>query len=397
MTSAGSVDFALGGVVRIRIEAATDRDVAVVVRQIGPVQVPVEGDADIVLSFCDKIVTATPLALVAVGESGATDDAFYILSGKAKTPGKAAIAFDQIGSACRIECERSLPAVPHLLAIINMTMLAKGVLPLHASAYVRDGVGVLVMGWAKGGKTELLLSQMEAGADYVGDEWVYVDPSRELFGVPEPIRLWRWHLQQLPGLAAKASRSAHLRMSGASLAATTCSAAERVLGRSAAAGSVLRRAKGVLARQAYVQLSPRVLFPGHCLGSAKANVLVWARSSEDPQISVSSAEPAQLAHSMLASLDEERAPFLEAYRQFTYAFPDRRSPVVDNAPELERQLLEKIVEDVPILRLDHPYPVDIAQMGDILEAHIVSRGTAPSIVAADSAAETGLGERRTHD
>jgi hypothetical protein len=237
---------------------------------------------------------------------------------------------------------------------------------------------------------------MEAGAEYVGDEWVYVDASRALFGVPEPIRLWHWQLKQLPGLAAKASRSERVRMSGASAAAASCSTAERVLGRSAAVGSVLRRARGVLARQAYVQLSPRVLFADSFRSSAHADVLVWAHSSEAPQITVSTAEPAQLAHSMLASLDDERASFLAAYRQFTYAFPDRRSALIDNAPELERQLLEKIVADVPIIRLDHPYPVDITQLGDILNRCVAGRGTIRSMSAAESVARPGIAEWRNH-
>jgi len=54
--------------------------------------------------------------------------------------------------------------VPHLLAVINLTALAKGVLPLHASAFTYRGLGVLATGWAKGGKTETLLEFAWLGA-----------------------------------------------------------------------------------------------------------------------------------------------------------------------------------------------------------------------------------------
>ena len=97
-----------------------------------------------------------------------------------------------------------MPAVPHLLAIINLTALTKGVLPLHATAFstasAAGSMGVLVAGWSKGGKTETLLACMSEGARYVGDEWVFLTPDGRMHGLPEPIRLWSWQLEQMPAL-----------------------------------------------------------------------------------------------------------------------------------------------------------------------------------------------------
>ena len=67
------------------------------------------------------------------------------------------LPLERAGDRCEIVCERGLSAVPHLVAIVNLTALAHGVLPLHASAFSWNGTGILATGWAKGGKTEALL------------------------------------------------------------------------------------------------------------------------------------------------------------------------------------------------------------------------------------------------
>ena len=50
----------------------------------------------------------------------------------------------------------------------------------------------------EGGKTEALLAFVARGAQYLGDEWIYVDGPNRMCGIPQPIRLWDWHLGQFP-------------------------------------------------------------------------------------------------------------------------------------------------------------------------------------------------------
>ena len=135
-------------------------------------------------------------------ESAATDDAFYLLRGRDGGVARTLLPVEDVGRRCTIVCERRAGPVPHLLAIINLTALAHGVLPLHASAFTYRGAGVLATGWAKGGKTETLLAFAGARRRYVGDEWIYLTPDGRMHGVPEPIRLWHWHVRQLPELRA---------------------------------------------------------------------------------------------------------------------------------------------------------------------------------------------------
>ncbi len=59
-----------------------------------------------------------------VDEAAFTDDAFLILRSKHKARAKVQIPFEQIGGErCEIICERGLPVVPLLIAIINLTPL----------------------------------------------------------------------------------------------------------------------------------------------------------------------------------------------------------------------------------------------------------------------------------
>ena len=85
------------------------------------------------------------------------------------------------------------------MAILNLTALKKDCVALHASAFVYEGKGILVTGWAKGGKTESLLAFASQGAKYVGDEWILLrGEGNRMYGIPENIRLWNWHLEYLP-------------------------------------------------------------------------------------------------------------------------------------------------------------------------------------------------------
>ena len=276
-------------------------------------------------------------------------------------PGRALVPMAEIGTRPQIVCERGLPAVPHLLALVNLTALAKGVLPLHASAFCVGDRGVLVTGWAKSGKTESLLAGVGDGIRYVADEWVYLTPDGRMCGVPEPIRLWAWHLDQLPTVLRARSRADRLRLSGWRAAAALARTGAR--GRLPGA-DVLRRGSPLLERQAYLQVPPAELFGEDAMvPTARLDSVVLLLSHEADEIIVSPAGPREVSGRMAASLADERAPFLEDYRQFRYAFPELASPVVETAAEREARLLGALFDDRPAARVAHPYPCDLAELG----------------------------------
>jgi hypothetical protein len=361
--AAGIVDLDLHGFVRIQLLDAQPSDVARVIRQLGPLA-PTDGaEPDVVVRFVDRIVPDGPLTHVGLHDAGFDRSHFYVLRGRTQARGTARIPFDAVGAQCHIVCERRLPSVPLLLPIVNMAALAKGILPLHASAFVHEGRGVLATGWAKGGKTEALLAFAELGARYVGDEWVYLDDGRRMYGVPEPIRLWRWHLEQLPRVRATLTLRQRARLDALHAVAALTERAAAAAG--GPLGSVLRRAAPVLRRQVSVQVPPSRLFgPGGMQPSGTLDHVLLVANHTSDSVEVEPVGPDEVGARMRASLEDERSEFMAYYRQFRFAFPDRRSTVVEDATDAEARLLGSVLTGVPCHWVRHPYPVTISGLVD---------------------------------
>ncbi|MBA2455980.1 MAG: hypothetical protein H0V48_05525 [Nocardioidaceae bacterium] len=372
------VDFDLHGFVGLRLLAATAPDVAMLTRQIGPVRSPLARRPDITVRFVDRIDDEQPMTYAEWLGSGFTDSSFYVLRGRDGVPARALLPLGDIGTGVNIVCERRAGSVPHLLAIINLVALSNGVLPLHASAFVTsvaggDNVGVLATGWAKGGKTETLLAFASRGARYVGDEWVYVTPDGSMFGVPEPIRLWHWHVRQLPDLLSRLPRSTRLRLAALPAAARLASALSRQLPTGSLPSSVLRRAAPVIGRQAYVQVPPAELFGTGSIaprGTLDALLLLVTHDRED--VSVHTVAGGEVGQRMLASLEEERAPFMACYREFRFGFPALRSETVESAPARERELMDRTFGDRLAHVVRHPYPISFQRLVEPISEILIS-------------------------
>ena len=334
-------------------------------------------DPDITVRFVDRIPDESPMTYVGWLGAGFTNEEFYVLRGRDAVSARTLLPLADVGSACHIVCERRSGFVPHLMAIINLTALANGVLPLHASAFVtRDGRGVLATGWAKGGKTETLLAFAGCGARYIGDEWVYLTPDGTMYGVPEPIRLWHWHVRQLPHLMAKLPLTTRARLTGLPLTAALAGSLSRRLPAGSLAASVLRRSAPVVGRQAFIQVPPALLFGANAIAeSGRLDALLLLLSHERDEVTVRPMEAAEVGLRMLASLEEERAPFMACYREFRFAFPGRRSPAIEDAAAHERELIGSIFADRVAHVVRHPYPVRLDSLVEPISVVLPTIGT----------------------
>lgn len=356
------VDYNLHGLAGVRLIGATAADEAAVRRQLGPIAGPFEGEPDIVIRFVDRLAVKSPIRLLGVDDAGFTDDAFLILRSKHKCPARVHIPLEQVGKRCEIVCERGLPAVPLLIAIVNATVLGKGAIPLHASAFTYGGTGVLVTGWAKGGKTETLLAFMAHGARYIGDEWVYLTANgRRMYGIPEPIRLWDWHLTDLPAVRGRIGRKDRMRMSLLKLAVGSISwgASNRVVKRLLPAAG-MRRLAALLKQQQHVQVPPERLFgPEATARSASPDVVLFTASHESPEIRVEPISSEEIARRMVFSLQEEMAPLWAYYLKFRFAFPELCSEIIERSEGLQREALRRTLAGKKAYAVYHPYPVPI--------------------------------------
>lgn len=350
------IEYDVHGLVGVRLEGATDREVAAVDRQLGPVRATLAREPDVVVRFVDRLALSGPVRVLGAAEAGFTDDAFLVLRSR-HSRARVRVDLERVGLGCEIVCERGLPAVPLLVAIINLTALGKGALPLHASAFTYGGTGVVVTGWSKGGKTESMLAFTARGARFIGDEWVYITADgRHALGLPEPVTLWDWHLRQLPDVRARVGGRARARL-GALRAASTA-----VNGRASA------RVAALLQRQLQVNVAPERLF-GSISPAGGFDVLFFASSWEQPDVEVRPIEPAEVADRMAFSLRHERGPLQEAYEMFRFAFPERVNPLLEDASRREQALLKEVFAGKTAYAVDHPYPVSLASLFEAMSPY----------------------------
>ena len=373
-----AVDYDLHGIVGVRLLDATPADARVVDRQLGPIRRSLARQPDIVIRFVEELPIRGTVRLLGLDEAGYTDDAFLVLRGKHKTRARVQIRFEQVGGRCEITCESGLKAVPLLIPILNLTALANGALPLHASAFEYEGTGIMTTGWSKGGKTEALLAFMARGARYIGDEWVYLHPGvspqgrtvTQMGGIPEPIRMWDWHLEQLPQFRSYVKTADRIRLQLLRVAVAT----ERLI--SSAPGShlppaqILRRLSPVLKRQAHVDMHPEKLFGP--LGSAAGTLdkVFFVGSHESSAVTAQPIETMEIAKRMVHSLQFERLPFMAWYHTFCFAFPHARNTLLDDVEELQRQRLVELLYRADAYRLDHPYPVGFETLFETIRAQL---------------------------
>ena len=362
------IDYDLHGLAGIRLVDASPGDAAAVARQLGPIRAPLDREPNIVIRFVDRLTTSAPLRYLGLGEAGFTDDGFFVLRSKHKTPAKVRVGFAELGGRCEIVCEHGLAAVPLLIPILNLTVLRGGAAPLHASAFVFEGTGVVATGWAKGGKTEALLAFMSRGAEYVGDEWVYASADGErVHGLPEPIRVWDWHLPDLPRYRALLGTAERARLG----AIRSVIALEGPLAATGASGlapvRALTRLSPLLRKQLFVDIPPERFFGGG-LGALSGGFdrLFFLASHEGSDVAVEQIDPLEVARRMVFSHQHERLDFLGSYLQFRFAFPERINPILEEAEQLERESLKRVLAGKTCYAVHHPYPVSIPALFDAM-------------------------------
>jgi len=362
-------EFDLHGIVGIRLLNATPGDIAAVKRQLGPIQAPLSRTPDIVIRFVEQIPFSSPVRYLGLDDVGFTDDAFLVFRGKHQAPIRVQIPFHQIGNhQCQIVCESGLPAVPLLISILNLTVLSKGALPLHASAFNYNGKGILTTGWSKGGKTEMLLAFAANGAEYIGDEWVYLSSDgQHMYGIPEPIRVWYWHLQQMSYYRGKVSNSDLARLHALNILAKSLDLIEssKILRRSRLL-KFTRRINALVKKQLHLDLPPEKLF-GKMVRTTKGNPdkVFFVASGDGPQITVQPVNPQEIVERMVFSLQEERREFLSYYRRFRFAFPECSSSLIDQAEEIQRKILTKVMAGKEAYSVYHPYPVSLPELFEV--------------------------------
>lgn len=377
------VDHDVHGIVGVRLVDATPAEAALVARQIGPPRGALSRPPDIIVRFVDRL-PIEGLRWIEFGRTGFTDEGFFVLQ-SGKRPSRVRLSFDDGAGRCELVCQRGVRKIPHLIGLVTLSALKHGCAPLHASAFRHQGVGVLVTGWAKGGKTEALLAFSNRGAEYVGDEWILLSPDgRSMYGLPEHIRLQDWHLRRLTAVARRVPLSRRLFFRGVRAADAAYGALPRRIARLPLLG-LIGEAMPALRRQLNVQLDPLEVFGSPSSFAGRPDAVFLMVSDEEPTVRVERTDPELVARRMAASVSYEQLPLFSAYLASRFAFPDRRVAWMEDAGRVQAQIVRSALKAKDAFIVRHPYPVDLDQLYEAM-APFCGGSVAPgraSAVAAD--------------
>ena len=349
-----SEDHVLHDLARVRLVDAPASSRERVRRILGTEPTVPDGDADIVVRWVERLTTDGPLRWIGRDRSAFDDCSFYLVEGAANGGRHLArLPLDRAGQpGLEIVCESGIVRPPGLIELLNLRMLATGVLPIHGSAFRWRGIGVVAAGWSKGGKTEALLAFAADGADVVADEWSYAASDGSIVGFAEPVRVERVHAEQLRSgdrLPVAARRRFQLGRIGA--------VAVGVLRR---AGSPGRRLANVVAptvdRAQSVTMAPSALFGDRYVarGTLDHVVALFTTDLGAPQARPSS--PDRIADRMVFAHVHHRRDLVARYHELRFAFPDRRSELLERVEDVERELLHAALDGIPCTELLLPHP-----------------------------------------
>lgn len=408
------VTHVVGGVVGVRLVDPSPGDARAVERLLGPAAdqeggpgsgngpepgpTPVADDPDVEVRFADRLVdgpTSDALSLVEGGRTASDGDALYLLSSAAGNPVARLRPGDDAGprggddaGTWELDCLRGRGSVPLLRELVDLAALRRGWVPLHASAWVHEGRGVLAAGWDRSGKTGTLLAFAEQGAEFVGDDRIYLArDGGAMFGLPARFRVRGWHVAELPGLASRFGPG--LRLLGglgrrlASLEARLPAAGSG----GGVVGRVARKAVGRLRKRISEDVSPAALFgEDRCPGKGVPDAVFLLLTHRKDTVEVEATDPRDLAGRLAATVAAELRPLRRIHLATRFAFPDHRWPLLERAEELAAEQLTEALAGKPAFLVRHPYPCSLPGLYREMEGVLPPRGGRPS--------EEGTGIRR---
>jgi hypothetical protein len=385
------VEFDLHGLVGIRLVDPSPGDVAAVSKQLGVLQQSLSREPDITLRFVAHLLTP-PLRHLGFKKLGFTDNALFVFEDGANG-GKVRIPFAQLGRKCEIVCESGLQTVPLLKQILALTAQAKGYVSVHASAFVHNGVGVLMAGWAESGKTTALLGFAEQGAELIGEDWVLVTgDGKKMCGLPTMIELSSSHLRILPHVRRTIKRSRLLKLAALHRLHRIQDAALGRRGNRSSLGKLLGRIVTALEQRAYPIVPPQAIFGNH-VGSlvGRPDKVFLLVSHDDPWVEVKQTPLDEMALRLAHLAQYEQIHLLEHYLAFKFAFPEATNPIIESSFDSHHEILSQALVGKDIYTVWHPYPLVFSELYEEIEPLLKQKTSGPVLLASHGMAQPVTG------
>jgi hypothetical protein len=350
------LDFNLHGIVGIRLINPGSYDVKIIKKKFEIAPGNLINEPDLVITYVNDL-ELSDLTFIGLTTAAYNDDGFYILS-NGKEDVKVKIPFEDIGlKPVEIVCESGSPDIPLLNHILNFIFLSKSTLPLHATSFEFNGLGALVLGWAKGGKTESLFSFIKNGAKFVSDEVSLVSGyGTEILGFKIPICIWDWQFKEIPDFVPKINLRTKLLFNSIHIIDG--------INKHLHIG-LLDKALPLLKTQLNIKVLPSDIFDSNTiLSKTSLDVIVLAMSHDSENIIVEPIAPQEIIDRMISSQEFERDYFLRYYNIFKYAFPNLRNEFLENLNDLQYSLMRKALGNKRAFIVKHPYPVSFDKLYD---------------------------------
>lgn len=345
--------FDLKGYINLQVIGAEEKEIKLIQKQLGVTGgANASKDVDITLRFVEHLAPEK-INFVGFNKFGYTDKEFYLLNpltGSVETQ----IPLNQIGDKCEIFCQRGINRIPLLIEILKISFLQKNILSLHASAFEYDRKGIVMMGWAHGGKTSALLAYMQKGAKFVADDWVLYDLEKDhVFGFSGKLSLSENHLQQMPVLQSNLGYSNKIYLMGLNILINLFQQVINVF-----KIRMLHKLVHKLRDNLRVDLRPQDIFQSekiaeHC--SPRKFMLMTSHNQNSVEVQpITSAELIDAYHQ---ANDNDYSQLHETYLAYRFAFPSRRNMNIEKRHITETRLLKMALVDKQTLRIFHPYPL----------------------------------------
>jgi hypothetical protein len=356
------VEFDIHGVLGIRLLNASSADIAAVVGQLGPLHKPLFRDPDITLRFVSRR-SLHSLRDLRCKQKGVREEAFFVLDHRSM----ARVPFDQLGGPCEIICERGSGAVPLFMPILSLTALAKGLVAVHASAFIYRGKGIIMAGQAESGKTTSLLGFAFAGAEFVGEEWILLRADGlAMYGLPREIDLSPSHLETVPEVRQVIKRSMLFAYDSLQCLEKIQGVLDKVS--SSFPAHALNRAITALQRRVLPKVRPGAIFGKRAAQLiARPEKVFLLISHGDRRVEVEPISAIEMAHQIVHLIQCEQARFMEHYLAFKSAFPEAKNCWVEESQDYQYALLSSALMAKETYTVRHPHPTKFSALYEALK------------------------------
>lgn len=374
--TASTATYDWHGVVGIQVLDWKRSDIRNVENQLGLQRTQLDRPPDLTIRYVDRLPLMGELTYLS-RDAAIAGDVFVLAAGADRRP-VMQVPFASLGSRCDLMIVRGMSSIPLLAQMLSLTALRSGYLPVHASAFEYDRVGVLVVGGAEVAKTGTLLAFMSQGATFVGDDWVLVHKDgRTMYGLPTPMKLKSAHLRALPEYRARLDvrTKRRMRMMSSLLRLERCvpgySSPTSIAGR-ARARVRARLAAGVTAR-----VSPHRLFGAAArFGAGAPDIVFLARSVESTGVAVNPIQPNDLVRCLVPLLEHEWKELDRHYALFRAAFPGRRNELIESKTKLLEAGLQFALKEKRTYEICYPAAAPISGILRTLKPLICGDGIA---------------------